>query len=152
MPVARAVGTVVSIWPQDLKFDRFQAYLSRHLADTPNLYDFRAHETWLTVRAPGAAPDLRAKAAAAAGSTAGAAPRPREFKVRSLPGSVVEVGDLVEVRVMDDARVRRYAELSAVTQQLCRHADADFGACAQRTPLGVWPAAAPPGPVLRSPR
>ena len=119
----RAVGKVTEVWAKDDRYKAFHKELLDRFADTPALEVFLKEEQWVSVLV----------------STS--ALMPVILKARAGAGAKVELGDVVELNVADNASVPTYAGTSAVTNVLCsRSAQSTFNECSGKTEVGMWAA------------
>ncbi len=117
--IAFVVASVGSVWDDEEQLVQFHRGLAERFKDTPELGAFRVDEQWTSVFS---SRGLR---------------YPGVFNARSKKSLKLQVGDIVRVRVDDYRKVDSYYRLTSVEDVLCRAADPDFQACAERHPL-TW--------------
>lgn len=120
--VVRVVALVTELWDQPAPIKEAHALLAKTFDDTPSLESFMAKEHWLTADASTSLTfsDF--------------------YKAKTEPGLSVEVGDIVEIRVMPLDKAKSYRESSTVVAVLCRRREESYARCAAGHPFSAWDA------------
>ena len=119
--VAKAVGPVTEVWVKDERYTRFHAFLASKFKDTPTLDEFVSMEQWVTMV-----------------STTRLLMMPGIHKGRADVEMKLQVGDIVEMSVVDFRKTDSYSAFGRVTKLLCRRGDPSFDACLAAHPAGTF--------------